>query len=131
MLILLHLTYWEFLVFNPSFEFSLQFSKCTASCPLSKALVLFRSNYEEKRNYFSSFYLFRALEMQTDNELTIIFNSLSVNFTINWAWGLLTNKIYYSSENILFWATDLQSISLVITIKLSWELIYAIVIPVQ
>lgn len=48
-----------------------------------KTLALFRSNYEEKRNYLSSFYLFRALEMQTDNELTIIFNPLSVNFTIN------------------------------------------------
>lgn len=131
MLILLHLTYGEFLVFNSSFAFSLQFSTCTASHSLSKALVLFRSNYEEKRNYLSSFYLFNALEMQTDNELTIICNPLSVNFTINWAWGLLTNKIYYSSENILFGSPDLQSISLVIMIKLSWELIYAIVILPQ
>lgn len=130
MLILLHLTYWEFLVFNPSFAFSLQFSIAQPHA-LSKALALFRSNYEEKRNYLSSFYLFRALEMQTDNELTIIFNPLSVNFTINWAWGLVTNKIYYSSENILFGATDLQFISLVIMIKLSWKLIYAIVIPLQ
>lgn len=120
----------EFLVFSPSFAFSLQISTCIALHPLSKALVLPRSNYEGKkknRNYLSSSYLFRVLENRADNELTIICNPLSVNFSINWAQGLLTNKIYYSSENPLFKASDLPSISLVIAIKLSWELIYAIV----
>lgn len=84
---------------------------------------------EKNRNYLSSSYLFRVLEKWSDKGLPIICNPLSVNFSINWARGLLTNKIYYSSENTLFKAPDLQSISLVIAIKLSWKLIYAIVFP--
>lgn len=39
----------EFLVFSPSFAFSLQISTCIALHPLSKALVLPRSNYEGKK----------------------------------------------------------------------------------
>lgn len=70
-----------------------------------------------------------VLENGNDNGLPIICDPLSVNFSINWARGLLTNKIYYSSENTLFKAPDLQSISLVIAIKLTWKLIYAIVFP--
>lgn len=84
---------------------------------------------EKNRNYLSSSYLFGVLENGSDNGLPIICDPLSVNFSINWARGLLTNKIYYSSENTLFRAPDLQSISLVIAIKLSWKLIYAIVFP--
>lgn len=84
---------------------------------------------KKNRNYLSSSYLFGVLENGSDNGLPIICDPLSVNFSINWARGLLTNKIYYSSENTLFRAPDLQSISLVIAIKLSWKLIYAIVFP--
>lgn len=84
---------------------------------------------KKNRNYLSSSYLFKVLEKWSDKGLPIIRYPLSVNFSINWARGLLTNKIYYSSENTLFKAPDLQSISLVIAIKLSWKLIYAIVFP--